>query len=255
MEEQATDISEEESKFIGTPPQYAVLDADIIAYRAAFWADQEGFEWLESRIDDDVKRWTPPTIGAVKLALSCRRKDNFRKDSFPAYKEHRTYRPDPECLSDAIAYIKDNFDVLMQDRLEADDLIGMHQSSYKAVGVTIDKDLCQIPGYWWKPPVNPEDFPSETISYRTKQEADYFFHRQWITGDSTDNIPGIWKLGPKKAEVLLNQTKSQNHTPLVFMLYETRPNKEGGNYTRDDAVAMAKAVRILRDGECTHWEP
>ena len=46
-------------------PTTAALDGDIIAYRAAFWADPEGSEWLEDRLRDDVSRWTPEGVKDV----------------------------------------------------------------------------------------------------------------------------------------------------------------------------------------------
>jgi 5'-3' exonuclease len=233
----------------------AILDGDILAYRAAFWADSEGGEWLESRVLDDLKRWTPPGITKIVVALSCRRSDNFRRDWLPQYKEHRNDRPTPDNLPDALQCIRDNSDVVEYERLEADDLMGIEKSALRAVCVTIDKDLQQVPGYWWYPPVDP-DTPVGEINYTTVEEADFWFHRQWITGDSTDNIPGLWKMGPKKAEALLNQTHRKNHTALVLSLYEKRKNKQGDSYTYEDALAMMRAVRILRDGEISHpWLP
>jgi 5'-3' exonuclease len=63
--------------------------------------------------------------------------------------------------------------------------------------VSIDKDMAQIPGWH----VNPtkDDFPR----WVSEEEADYFLALQWLTGDSTDGIPGLPGIGPKKAEKLL----------------------------------------------------
>jgi len=229
-------------------PTTAIIDGDILAYRAAFWADSEGPEWLESRLQDDLKRWTPDGVDKVIVALSCRRDDNFRRDYYPEYKAHRNERPSPESLPDALAWLKENCSCLMSDRLEADDLIGIWQSEGKAIGVTIDKDLKQIPGWSWYPQVDPDD-PRAEVKYISVEEADAAFYRQWITGDSTDNIPGVWKLGPKKAEKLMSETLPQNWEALVLSLYEKRPNKDGKAYTLKDAVAMGICVRILRAGE------
>lgn len=235
-------------------PKTAVLDGDILAYRAAFWADSEGLDWLEDRIRDDVKRWTPSGVDNIFIALSCKRENNFRRDHLPEYKNHRSDRPSPESLPDAIEFLKNNWDCLSIPRLEADDLIGMWQSRGSAIGVTIDKDLKQIPGYSWYPVLESET-PRE-IEFTTVEQADRFFHRQWITGDSTDNIAGVWKLGPKKADALLDATNPANHTALVLSLYERRTKKDGSSYTYEDAVAMGRAVRILRDGEAENpWEP
>lgn len=232
----------------------AILDGDIIAYRASFWADQEGHEWLENRLQDDIKRWTPPGIESVIVALSCSRKDNIRKDYLPTYKEHREGRPRPDCLNDAIQFLRDNYTVVAEDRLEADDLMGIYKSDFKAICVTIDKDLKQVPGYSWQPQLDKttEDLG---IEYTSVADANLWFHRQWITGDSTDNIPGIWKLGQKKAEKLLNETSTKNHTALVLSLYERRRDRNGDPYTLDDAIAMGRCVRILRAGDKTPWNP
>lgn len=233
----------------------AILDGDIIAYRAAFWADAEGADYLEDRLSEDLVRWTPPgcTIGAV--ALSCSRDDNFRRDYYPTYKEHRNARPKPDCMAYALEILNDISPVIQAPRLEADDLMGIEKSSERMICVTIDKDLQQVPGFWWVPNLDEGEFPKD-IQYTTKEQADFWFHRQWITGDSTDNIAGIWKLGPKKAEKLLGSTDPVNHTALCLTLYENRPNKDGNKYTYDDAVGMGTAVRILRDGESPMgWMP
>lgn len=232
----------------------AVLDGDILAYRAAFWADQEGIDWLEGRIKDDLKRWTPPDCTDIIVALSCRRENNFRRNFLPSYKLHRQDRPSPDSLPYALDCLKDNCVVHTQDGLEADDLMGIAKANLAAVCVTIDKDLKQVPGYSWYPQIEP-DSPITEVQYTSVTDADWFFHRQWITGDSTDNIPGIWKMGPKKAEALLNATPSKNHTALVLSLYERRKTRDGGQYTVDDAVAMGRAVRILRSQDDIYWDP
>lgn len=232
----------------------AIIDGDILAYRAAFWADSEGEEWLEGRIVEDLKRWTPPGVDNIVVALSCKREDNFRRDWLPDYKRHRTDRPSPACLKYAIEIIKDNAIVTTEDRLEADDLIGIYMCQKDYVGVSIDKDLQQIPGRFWKPPTEPGEVKGE-IKTVSLQEADLFFHQQWITGDSTDNIPGIWKMGPKKAGRALESTSAVNHTALVLVLYEQALTKDKTRYTYDDAVANGKAVRILRGWEDTLWMP
>jgi hypothetical protein len=229
-------------------PRTAILDGDILAYRAAFWADSEGPEWLELRMADDLKRWTPEGVDEVIVALSCRRDDNFRRDYYPDYKAHRNERPSPETLPDALAWLNDNATCLRKPRIEADDLIGMWQSGGKAIGVTIDKDLKQVPGWNWYPQVDPAE-PRAEIMYTSLEDADKAFYKQWITGDSTDNIPGVWKVGPAKAEKMMAETLPQNWEALVLSLYERRPTKEGGAYTLDDAINQGVCVRILRDGE------
>ena len=233
----------------------AILDGDIIAYRAAFWADTEGPDALEDRLKEDLVRWTPPDCEIGAVALSCKREDNFRKDYYAPYKEHRNARPKPDCLGYALEILENLCPIVKQDRMEADDLMGIEKSAGRMVCVTIDKDLQQVPGLFWYPNLGEGEFP-EPVKETTVEEANFWFYRQWLTGDSTDNIPGVWKLGPKKAEKLLESTPPINHMALCLSLYEQRPDKDGNAYSLDAALGMGVAVRILREGEAIGgWIP
>ncbi len=62
---------------------------------------------------------------------------------------------------------------------------------------TIDKDLNQVPGrhYDW----------NKGIRYTVSRELGlWYFLRQMLLGDATDNIPGVPGLGEKKADALLD---------------------------------------------------
>jgi len=224
-------------------PKTAVLDGDIICYRAAFWADQDGIEGLPERITHDVQSWTPVGVDKVFIALSCSRKDNFRRNFWELYKAHRDVkRQTPESMEYSLELIH-NFDVIEVPHLEADDIMGLSASSNKGIAVTIDKDLRSVPGWHWNPDKEP------TPKHVDLWEADYNFHKQWLTGDTTDNIPGIWRYGPAKAEKLLKYTHPRNWTAAVVATYEQAKAKDGSKYGLEYCMQMARCVRILRDGE------
>jgi DNA polymerase-1 len=227
-----------------TEPKVAILDGDILAYRAAFFVETEGIEYLEERLNFDIASWTPPGVEKIYIALSCSRSDNYRRDYWSQYKAHRDInKHTPEALPEAEQYVRTLGTPLSVPRLEADDLMGMMASSGKAIAVTIDKDLRSVPGWHWNP--DKEEAPvlvDEAL-------ADRNFYTQWLTGDSTDNVPGIWKLGPKKAATLLDSTPPQNWPALVLATYEQKKDKDGNNYNLDYAISQAICVRILRDGE------
>lgn len=232
-----TKISEEKR------PDTAILDGDILCYRAAFWADQEGIDELPVRIDHDIKAWTPMGVKKVFIAMSCPRAKNYRRDFWESYKAHRDARKQtPDCMEYAIELIHEN-EIIEVDRLEADDLMGMGASSGKSIAVTIDKDLRSVPGWHWNP--DKEQTPVMVDEYT----ADLNFHKQWITGDTTDNIPGIWKWGPAKAEKWLKYIHPRNWSAAVLAAYDQAKDANGNKYNYDYCLAMARCVRILRDGE------
>lgn len=224
-------------------PTTAILDGDILCYRAAFWADQEGIDSLEERITHDVQAWTPVGVNKVFVGLSCSRKDNYRRKFWEPYKAHRDVkRQTPECMDYALELIR-NFPIVEIPHLEADDIMGMGASSGKSIAVTIDKDLRSVPGWHWNP--IKEQAPVEVDEYT----ADLNFHKQWLTGDTTDNIPGIWRFGPAKAEKWLKYVHPRNWTAAVIAAYDQSKKQDGSRYTLDEAMIMARCVRILRDGE------
>ena len=222
-------------------PTTAILDGDIIAYKAACWADIEGIDALESRIPRDIKNWIPKGVEDIIVAFSCSRKDNFRRDHWADYKKKRDSSDSPDSLGECREFISDRWDTITEPRLEADDLIGIHTSSGEMVGVTIDKDLKTVPGFHWNPDKDKD------IRYTTEEEADRFFFLQWMTGDSTDGIPGLWRIGPKKADKLLDEWDKDTWFEEICAMYmDEKYNKDA--YPEMEK-AMAWCIRILRDGE------
>ena len=233
-------------------PTTAILDGDIIAYRAAYWADAEGVDELPYRIKTDLKQWTPAGVDKIMVAMSCPRDKNYRRDFWKPYKQHRDSVKKPDCMDYAIECMytaDDKADSRCVDRLEADDLIGMMVSSGRAIGVTVDKDLRQVPGWHW----NPDKEESPVLV--EEDEADAFFYQQWMSGDSTDNIWGLWRVGPKKADKYLKDVDRDDWDKTVLDLYEQedwdkRPEDKIPDLSRRDfALSQARCVRILRYGD------
>lgn len=234
-----------------TKPTQAILDGDIIAYRAAFWADQEGVDNLPERIQEDLKNWTPQGVDQVFVAMSCPRANNYRRIFWPEYKKHREDFKSPDCMQYALEEIYNSGLVTRcVNRLEADDLIGMMVSSGQAIGVTVDKDLRQVPGWHWNPDKESEPFEV------TQDDADTYFYQQWMTGDTTDNVWGLWKVGPAKAKKVLDKTPKEDWDKVIMEMYQEedwskRPEEKRplDMFRKDFALAQARCVRILRHGD------
>lgn len=237
-------------------PTTAVIDADILIFKAACWADVEGVEYLEDRIHNDVEFWTPKECSKVVMALSCKRDDNFRMKIWPDYKANRKGKPTPDCLQEARRILKDSYKIIEKPSIEADDIMGILMSSGKAVACTIDKDLRSVPGWLFIPGI----YGDAVLENTPQDRADFNFHLQWLTGDTTDNIPGIWKVGTEKALKILNAVEPKDYTKAVINEYKTRPDKEGKPYDGKYCLKMARLVRILRDGDYSEgkvklWKP
>jgi 5'-3' exonuclease len=74
------------------------------------------------------------------------------------------------------------------------------------------------------------------ISY---EEGIKRFYMQLLTGDSTDNIPGLPKVGPKTAEKILNRCDDEEcYKEKVFEAYKSK-------YSDLDDVAILERVNLI----------
>lgn len=232
-------------------PKDIMIDADILIHKVAFKAESNGTDqYMERNLWDLVWAYTPDfTEGDITLALSCSRKDNYRKDFLPSYKEHRNKKPAPQYLPKAKELLLElakqkGWAIAYEDRMEADDLMGRAASGNTHIAVTIDKDLRTVPGWHWNP-----DKEWEPV-FVSRTQADHFFHQQWLTGDMTDNIPGLYRVGPKKAQALLHKVAYPNWSMAVMAEYQNREHDEAY------ALSQAHCIRILRYGETPgSWSP
>ena len=239
-------------------PNKAYLDGDIIAYRSAFWAEANNPDYLINKIQETVFHWTP-LDSSVIIALSCPRKENFRREIWPAYKSNRIEAYRPEYLDEAKDILQDLYKHKILPHLEADDVMGIYASSGKGIAVTIDKDLKGVRGWHYNPVKDDEPV------YISKKQAHRFFCQQWMSGDSTDGIPGLWRIGPKKADKFLSQWDKKDWIKEILALYETEkycPKNTCDLAHPHLAIAMARCVKILeksnfnlRTKEIKHWIP
>ena len=137
----------------------------------------------------------------------------FRQDLDPRYKAHRP--PPPEDLSQQMTRCRQiveayRLPVLQEDGLEADDLIAsaiaaIRQAKLRAVVVSADKDLMQLVG----PDVQLWDTMRNKVYGEAEVEEKFgvlptkLRDLLALTGDTSDNIPGVPSVGPKTAADLL----------------------------------------------------
>lgn len=138
-------------------------------------------------------KWPDADMGVY---FSCSTKDNWRTKLFPQYKANRPDRR-PEHDAAIREYMNKRYRCITGKEDEADDLIAMTAETCRNKGedyviCSIDKDLKQIGGKFY-------DFTKDTLEDIPLDEAAGLLELQKITGDSTDNIPGISGWGAAKA--------------------------------------------------------
>ena len=235
----------------------ALIDGDIIAYKAAFvstdtFEDQEIFDPLAVKINVEmmVKEWSQLAKGIPIICLSDDDHRYFRHTVYPAYKGNRSDKEKPKALSCAYDCLKENFNFVQYEGLEADDVMGVLAGSTELsdpVIVSIDKDMLTIPGKVLNP--NKMRRPVRV----SKPAADRLMLKQALMGDSTDGYPGVPGIGPVKADKILNEHSDLRSAWQAVV--ETFGSEE-------DALTMTRLARILRSddyniekGEVRLWHP
>jgi hypothetical protein len=161
----------------------ALIDADLILYRIGWTTeDVDSSDIVASRIDNCVQNILEG-IGVTdyRCYLSCG--SNYRTTIYPLYKSSRLGKPKPRHYDWIKAYLYDYYAATHLDDYEADDLLGINQSDDTII-CSIDKDLLQIPG-------NHFNFVTGLVSYIDQDQANLWFCKQLLMGDSTDDIPGV----------------------------------------------------------------
>ena len=236
-----------------------LIDGDLYLYRATT-SIEEGVDWGNDiwTLYTDVaaaKRLFISMIAGFKSALKVHDvvvtfsgRNNFRRGVEPTYKAGRKKTRKPVGYAAMVEWALKEFDSILVDELEADDVMGVLGSieGTKAIIVSDDKDMKSIPAKLFRPQSN------ERLD-TTLAEADRCFLLQTLTGDVTDGYAGLKGVGPKSAEKILGARPTWG---AVVAAYEKQ------ELTEDYALTQARLARILRSSDWDDkkqsvilWEP
>jgi len=223
-----------------------LIDADYILYKNAAACETEvdfgdNVIVVSSRFSD-LQRALQRDLDSIVNGLNWPLNDdlilffsdtkNFRKDIYPDYKGHRN-RKKPCGYRRAISWLQSEFDVRIFPNLEADDAMGIVQTSEPEADhiiVSPDKDMRQIPGRLYDP-------NKQTLTTVTPEAGRRWHLMQTLTGDQTDGYGGCPGIGEVKGEKLLDK-EGESWSTVVGAF-----TKAG--LTEDDALLNARLAKIL----------
>lgn len=175
-----------------------LIDTDGIIYRACTGCKGDFLQTIETA--EGIRQYIDDYLGGEsKHFLTGKNNFRYRVAITKPYKGNRKDRAKPRYLSALRDYVISEWDAVVANGCEADDLLGIHSGTGTVI-VTNDKDLDQIPGrhFNW---VTGEDYDVG------ERAAEFYLMKQMLTGDVADNIPGIPGMGEKKAFALLSETE------------------------------------------------
>lgn len=208
----------------------AAIDGDIILYAVSFAAQNDLISHAcrsARSFCTDIMHSLNVEGADVFLTGSGNYRVEYGDEEFP-YKGTRTNEK-PLHYVELKRFMIENLGAILVEGEEADDVLGMLGYEGTHVICTIDKDLNGVPGwhYNWK----------ERKAYMVSPEdADRFFYTQMLTGDNTDNIPGLYKRVGVKASKQMKEAIGEMFDPAE--MYQ---------YVRDQYVSGYKKVGLCLD--------
>jgi hypothetical protein len=147
-------------------------------------------------------------VQEVEYSIWLSGKTNFRDNiaTTKAYKGNRDESPKPSYYKDVGAHLVAHWGATYTDGIEADDALGISAMEAKSAGkdyviVSNDKDLRQIPGLHY-------DWIKKEFYTVSPKDAKFQLFSQILSGDATDNVPGLGGIGPATAAKILEGAQS-----------------------------------------------
>jgi len=223
-----------------------LIDGDIVAYRSAFHAQDKCLKAAVDKVDELINTILQRTLFVAaphEYQVYLTGKGNFRFDIAKSY-EYKGNRKDsvkPIHLADVREHLIEKWGAIVSDGEEADDLIAIEATRYgpSTIVASIDKDMLQLPCRHY-------NFGRDEWYTVDDFNGLKFFYKQILTGDNSDNIVGLYRVGPANADKILGGAKDEQD------LWDSVMKAYGGDI---DRVVENARLLWLRRKEGEIWEP
>jgi hypothetical protein len=240
------------------------IDADGIVYEIGFLKDENGeglslaatLRAVKKRMNDILEATEAESFQAYLTGGN-----NFRDKiaTIQPYKGERDRDSRPEHFDNIREYLVNYWDAVVVDGMEADDALSIaiwedfrangndDWASFKYAAKSIicsrDKDLNNVAGWHYSWAVGKSK--EKPVHWISKEEADYHFYKQLLTGDKIDNIKGLSGtkaepgIGPKAAEKILKDCSD------VYSYYSTVRDQYILKYEEKADEYLVENARLL----------
>lgn len=227
-----------------------IFDADMLLYVACN-RNEQVIEWedglytlhcyfddVKNAFDEHVQELVDIVLdhynihGEYEIIMCLSHPVNFRKQLVSEdYKANRNTLRRPLCYKPMREWIAKEYNTLMYEGLEADDVVGLTVGKHD-IAISGDKDFRCIPCRQY-------DFMRNEFYEVTLEEANYFHLYQTLIGDSTDGYKGCSHIGDVRARRILDESPTWE---TVVDTYERNGS------TEEEALKNARLAFILRKG-------
>jgi len=191
----------------------ASVDGDIILYSVAFAAKNDSLAYACRSVRSAIES-IMTTLNVEGADVYLTGKGNYRIEygdvQYP-YKGNRD-KEKPDHFEGLSEYMTGTLGAIMVEGEEADDRMGIDGYAQTHIICTLDKDLDMIPGWHY-------NFRKKELYMVNPEDGERFFYKQLLTGDSTDNIPGLFKRLGKKVTKKVWEPLDEMYEPAEMYAY------------------------------------
>ena len=227
-------------------PKIALIDADFLVYRIGFTTEDAPVGVAKARLTEWLEDFIYVNLKADHYLAWITGRGNYRYDIAKTvpYKGNRKDAVKPKHYDALREHLVKRHDAILTVGEEADDTVAIDSTTLldECWIVHVDKDLDQLQG-WHYNPVKDERY------YVDPFEAYKSFCLQLLTGDRTDNIPGLQGIGPKKAEKALKDAKTTDE-----LLQASFEKYQELGHTLEYLTEQARLLWLRRE-EGQIWNP
>jgi hypothetical protein len=209
-DQQITHTPEPKEAIVVTTNKIAIIDTDILFHWAlSFVEDNMTLVEAKQEVEKVILNFEN-SLRAKAYVYFIKGRGNFRYTvaTMKPYKGTRTSEKH-KYYNEMLQHMTDFRNCIPCDFIEADDMISIFHDE-RTVACTNDKDANQTAGDLY-------NFTKKTLTTLTPEFAWRTLWVQVITGDSTDNIPGIEGIGPGKASLIINDDVNPEDYPSAVL--------------------------------------
>lgn len=254
---------------------YGLIDTDIIVYRVGSVADQTYWDYQGNRykskkelnailkengVDDtavtagkDPMSWGKCKTMAItyledilddfddyQLYLSGKGNFRYKVATIQPYKANRKSSGKPFYYDEIRQFYSEVYQAKFSVGQEADDDLGEAQTDETCI-ISTDKDMDCIPGWHF-------NWVTDKLYQVSEEEANKSHFKQLLLGDSTDNILGLYGVGPKST--LLSDINKMSDSLEMFNHVKEQYEKRFGSYALQFMQENATLLWIRQRRTC-----
>jgi 5'-3' exonuclease len=231
----------------------AIIDADSISFIAHWDSDNKTFnkplEDILKSVDQIISNILINTKADKYIGLLGLTSSELRKKVYADYKSNRKDREPLEFIKNIREHMLNVWQFYPLYGVESDDVAcSLNLVIPNSFICSVDKDLLNLEGTHW-------NYKKNEWVTTSKDEANSYFWRSMVTGDSVDNIKGLEGKGAKFFERLIDKHKELDNNILRDIIFNAYVDHYGEYKGIEKFYQNYMCLKMIEGYQTESFEP